>query len=105
MTKEKMIKVLDLYEKFLDNKYKIKPLKYEDNHPNETESVSHMKAMIPEMREFIKEDTGLLYDMELVKTFGKVNRWFGFMQGILWRDGYYSLDELRSHNRDNKENK
>ena len=29
----------------------------------------------------------------------KANRWLGFMQGVLWRSGIYTLDELREHNR------
>lgn len=31
--------------------------------------------------------------------FPKLNRWLGFMQGVLWANGIYSLDDLRTHNR------
>lgn len=31
--------------------------------------------------------------------FPKLNRWLGFMQGVLWAHGIYSLDDLRTHNR------
>ena len=29
---------------------------------------------------------------------GKVNRWLGFMQGVLWAQGSFTLNELRQHN-------
>jgi hypothetical protein len=29
----------------------------------------------------------------------KLNRWLGFIQGVLWSHGIYSVDELREHNR------
>lgn len=32
----------------------------------------------------------------------KVNRWLGFVQGVLWVTGLYSINEMREHNRDPK---
>ena len=29
----------------------------------------------------------------------KAFRWLGFIQGVLWAEGIYSIDELRDHNR------
>jgi len=28
----------------------------------------------------------------------KLNRWFGFIQGVLWATGIFSIDEMRAHN-------
>jgi hypothetical protein len=30
---------------------------------------------------------------------GKAFRWLGFMQGVLSAEGFYSIDELKNHNR------
>ena len=29
----------------------------------------------------------------------KFHRWLGFVQGALWSEGIYSIDEMREHNR------
>ncbi len=35
----------------------------------------------------------------------KANRWLGFVQGALSMKGYYTIDEMKGHNRSGKENK
>ena len=30
----------------------------------------------------------------------KMNRWLGFIQGILWANNIFKIDEMRNHNRD-----
>jgi len=47
----------------------------------------HMAHMIGQMRGFLAEDE--------LSTF---MRWLGFLQGVLWAQGYFSLDELEDHN-------
>ena len=32
----------------------------------------------------------------------KINRWIGFVQGVLWKEGMYRIDELRQHVVDSK---
>ena len=29
----------------------------------------------------------------------KANRWLGFIQGALWCEGFFTIDEMRAHNR------
>jgi hypothetical protein len=29
----------------------------------------------------------------------KANRWLGFIQGVLYCDGWFTLDEIRDHNK------
>lgn len=29
----------------------------------------------------------------------KVNRWLGFIQGVLWLENIYTIDQMRNHNR------
>jgi len=31
------------------------------------------------------------------EVFFKVNRWIGFVQGVLWKEGIYTVDQLREH--------
>ena len=35
----------------------------------------------------------------LEEVWEKANRWLGFIQGIFWTTGLYSIDEMREHNR------
>lgn len=32
------------------------------------------------------------------KNVEKACRWLGFVQGVLWRDSYFTIDEMRNHN-------
>ncbi|MEK7643645.1 MAG: hypothetical protein AAB372_04340 [Patescibacteria group bacterium] len=41
---------------------------------------------------------GFLEDGRMEKAF----RWLGFVQGMLWSEGVYTLDELMEHNRPRK---
>src|SRR5208282_2875827 len=27
----------------------------------------------------------------------KINRWIGFVQGVLWKEGIYTIDQMREH--------
>lgn len=47
----------------------------------------HVLWMIGEMRTFIEEGRD-----------EKVNRWLGFVQGVLWTAGLYTIDAMREHN-------
>jgi hypothetical protein len=52
---------------------------------------SHLRYMMDEIDRFV--DEGIL---------DKAFRWLGFIQGILFYEGYYSLDSLKQHNKPNK---
>lgn len=52
-------------------------------------SVSHLKFMIPEMREMFLDDS---------EEREKLMRWLGFVQGALWARGYISIDDCRELN-------
>lgn len=77
MTDEKLNEILNLYE------FKLKSLI-----GNQAE---HLKTMIPKIREFI-----------LMGRYDKTMRWLGFMQGVLWANGVYELEELKRHNMPSK---
>ena len=61
---------------------------YDLKGPTPAQMRSHLNSMIPKMKAFL--DGG-----QMDKCF----RWLGFMQGVLWALGIYSLNELREHNR------
>lgn len=45
---------------------------------------------------------GMLDEMEVFLEEGRVDkvfRWLGFIQGILWSEKIYSLEDLKNHNR------
>jgi len=48
------------------------------------------REMVPKMRGFLDEGRR-----------EKFMRWLGFIQGALWADGVYGIDDLKEHNRPN----
>lgn len=100
MTKKNVLSVIARYErrfkrlsvpkkKFPHTKYPKDPYFY----PAESwrEKLGHCYSMLEEMRGFIKQN-----------RMGKVFRWLGFIQGVLWSLGIYNLESLKSHNRQGK---
>ena len=50
----------------------------------------HLHKMIPQMEELSQNND--------YPTREKLMRWIGFMQGVLWEHGHYSIDDLRKMN-------
>src|SRR3989344_4607245 len=50
-------------------------------------SLPHCHGMLDKMEEFVRD-----------KRIEKVMRWLGFVQGVLWVQGVYTLENLKSHN-------
>jgi len=48
----------------------------------------HCHGMLDKMDVFITEN-----------RMDKVYRWLGFIQGVLWSQGFYTLEDLMNHNR------
>lgn len=78
MTDEKILEVLERYDVYLK-------LINEDQEPQ----YNHMRQMIPKMRVFLEEGRR-----------EKLMRWLGFIQGALWYDGRFTVEQLAEHNRD-----
>ncbi len=51
------------------------------------DEVSHLKFMCIKMQE--------IADTNMEKAF----RWLGFLQGVCWARGYFTLDQLKNHSR------
>jgi hypothetical protein len=92
MTKEQTLDVLATYEAHL-HKLGYEPARADAAEPPigrvDRASVlcNHVLWMIGEMRTFIAEGRD-----------DKVNRWLGFVQGVLWTTGLYTIDDMREHN-------
>lgn len=55
--------------------------------PSETQAGRHVLWMCGEMRAFLADGRR-----------EKANRWLGFVQGVLWKLGRYTIDDMRGHN-------
>lgn len=99
MTKEKIREVLDIYRKQFSKLDFIKKDEYGHSdtvfvglQPYSSHKVtSHAFSMIDKIEEFLNED-------RIEKAF----RWLGFIQGCLWATGWYTIEELKNHNRPSK---
>jgi len=54
------------------------------------EEETHLNTMIPKMEEMSEKNDYV--------TREKLMRWIGFMQGVLWAQGAFTIDELREMN-------
>jgi len=54
------------------------------------EEETHLHTMIPKMEEMAQHNDYV--------TREKLMRWIGFMQGVLWAQGAYTIDDLREMN-------
>ena len=54
--------------------------------------VAHLRFMCIEASKFV--DAGRVE---------KAMRWLGFLQGVLWARGFYSLEDLKNHSRPDRE--
>lgn len=51
-------------------------------------ALAHLRTMFPKMVQFVSED-----------KIEKAMRWLGFVQGVLWVCGVYTLEQLKADNR------
>lgn len=89
MNKSKVMKVLIAYNNFFRNKG-LKEIDYPHDKllKSKEDGLSHCSGMIGKIFTFMEEN-------KMRKTF----RWLGFIQGVLWALGFYTLDELMNHSR------
>lgn len=90
MTPEKILRVIEIYRKFFaDNNIGKKKYPYNKLIVDRAGTgLGHCHSMLDEMTEFVREG-------RIEKAF----RWLGFIQGILWLNGVYTLTDLKNHNR------
>ncbi len=86
---EENLSLITQYRKHLE-KLNAEPVKahYDFYLPTKKIALDHLYSMLPEMGKFIRENQR-----------EKFSRWLGFIQGVLWLLGEFTLNELRNHNR------
>ena len=70
-----------------------------DTVPTRGETVRHLLHMCDELDRML----GTVAEMDEAGTdfteeFEKIMRWLGFMQGVFWSSGQFTMNELRGHN-------
>ena len=94
MTLEKMKKVLQMYDEKLISFEAIK------NTCGNLGSLSHSRWMCLDMLQW--DLLNPHFDTNAIESDDreKAMRWLGFIQGVLFAKGVYTVDEMREHNRD-----
>ena len=93
MTNEKILENLDLYERKINIFLLVmnNSLAHRLYFSAESVQLGHLLEMIPQMRVFLNEGRR-----------EKVMRWLGFIQGALWSQNLFTLEDLKNHNRPNE---
>ena len=87
-TKKQVQEILVLYQEKLKKKVFGKEIFSADSlHPSQHQSLLHAKWMI---------EQALLF-LENPEKKQQTQRWLGFLQGILWCCGVYTINQLRDH--------
>lgn len=89
MTDERNFSLIAQYREHLEKLgAKVVETDYDACLQSRENALSHLLSMLNKMEEFVREGRR-----------EKFFRWLGFMQGVLWSLGEYSLNDLRDHNR------
>jgi hypothetical protein len=84
MTKEQIINVCQLYDDIL-TKDGFQNVQENDEYG----SLNHARWMLNQIPNML----GDFYKIE------KANRWLGFVQGVLWANGYCDIKSMKEHNK------
>lgn len=95
MDRQKVLEVIGVYRKYFEemdipqiNFPHGQALNIFDDVDGLGNMLAHCHGMLDEMEKFVAKG-----------SMDKVFRWLGFVQGCLWSNGLYTLDELKNHNR------
>lgn len=89
MNTDKILQVISIYrKKFEEMKIAKADFPHEEYLDSPLSGFEHCHAMLEKMEKFLTEG-----------RVDKVYRWLGFLQGYLWSQGIYTLDELTNHNK------
>ncbi len=74
-----------------------------DDGPTSREAMSHIHGMLDKMDALLNSaEVEFKHGTEGKPGWDKFNRWLGFMQGVFWLHGDYTLNMMRGHNRSEK---
>jgi len=83
--------VCEQYDEMLKNEGFI--VEHREKFENDHNDMNHIRWMLNEIPRII----------DIPCKIEKVNRWLGFIQGTLWVSGYYTIEEMKGHNRSGNE--
>lgn len=96
MTGKKIKEVIDIYRERFKTIGLIEPMEMDHDTLYDTsyyfKPLQHAHSMLNKIDAFVD-------DGRIDKAF----RWLGFLQGVLWCKGWYTLNELKNHNRPSDE--
>ena len=87
MTPKQIWKALDRYTTELDKDVSSLRFPGSETNPSSTESLAHVRWMVDEAKKFATTKPA------------KAMRWLCFVQGVLWRDGDWSINEFKDDNK------
>lgn len=65
-----------------------KPANYDIRQPLRLMALRHALHMCNEIKRLLEDEQHM-----------KAHRWLGFLQGVLWMTGVYSINDMRKHNK------
>jgi len=97
MTPQQVRDALDVYEKALLGE-EAEPVRGDLNAVNPSGKMqrNHLLWMVGETRKILDHVAGDKDDRGIIE---KAMRWLGFIQGGLWSQGFYSIEDMKNHNR------
>ena len=89
MTPEKTLEAIETYRRLFAER-NVGKINYSHDSllDGEIHGLEHCHGMLDKM-------VGFVHDGKMEKAF----RWLGFIQGVLWANGIFSLSDLKDHNR------
>jgi hypothetical protein len=94
-TLEVVKKYQDIFQLYLDAEPIDAPYDFIINEEDRERHFDHCASMLIRMEKILKEEPHRL---------GKMFRWLGFIQGVLWTHGVLCLTELKNDNRPDNPN-
>jgi len=100
MTPQQVRDALGIYEKALQGEEAV-PVRGDLNAVNPAGKMQrdHLLWMCQETHKILDHVAGGPGDREDRFIVEKAMRWLGFIQGGLWSQGFYSIEDMKNHNR------
>ncbi len=96
MKSQTILKIIEHYREELEDWLGYKPKRFDefDGAPSYDEQLEHVLWMIHEIPVLIEKQQQESY----TRDYNKINRWLGFIQGIMWANGFYNIAFLKKQN-------
>ena len=88
--------LVDLYIKELEGREIFPHSSGTGPHPKST-PLEHACWMLHQLDESLRVYGNLWADKNSEIKWDKYNRWLGFVQGVMWDKGIYTIDQMREH--------